>query len=563
MAERNDDRNGILFVDCTDPNQTDMKKDKDSKKNKDKEKASKKGEKKKSLYKSMTIQLKGPYRKIEYSLYRPAKGEAYRPVQGAKVDPKLINEKKSTWKLKEKKNSDSDSEIKLAIQEFFDFPKGGSEKSQADLAKIQLLILLAQISSILVEDNFTLPVIYLGGGSKEIYEGIEELLNAVQGEGIWEGEQCELNREWLIRPVVEENASCTSHEMIDYIYGWCGRNYNRKKFWIGYAESAVAIREDVDETIRNEILNTSEFIIPILFEKPGRKKLGCTEIQIPGTCLNGCHEKIRTFIMRSALVHGCVAKFIKKFYKNDVFTYNKKEVYLQDQWEKRIEFYRPITDQENRSQSIAEEDLYCAALAFLELLLEYLKNENILKKTEIKKILLDYCRWVLPGSPQINILKSACQPLPSLNTPISRDEYNDLEVFYEFLWKYAFEPEQSYERSKYGSSECRGILHTLKKENEEYFIAPRDELLKAYQEWLGKNLCNTFPSDEGEKKWEDRLYEAGLNLKRSDKGKDSWRYQYYKDQSPVCCIGIPMKEIKEAVKKYDLSNFDSQSEWFS
>lgn len=191
------------------------------------------------------------------------------------------------------------------------------------------------------------------------------------------------------------------------------------------------------------------------------------------------------------------------------------------------------------------------------------KNENILEKTEIKKILLDYCRWVLPGSPQINILKSACQPLPSLNTPISRDEYNDLEVFYKFLLEYAFEPEHRCERSKYGSSECRGILHTLKKENEEYFIAPRDELLKAYQEWLGKNLCTTFPPEEGEKKWEDRLYEADLNLKRSDKGKDSWRYQYYKDQPPVCCIGIPMKEIKEAVKKYDLSNFDSQSEWFS
>lgn len=38
----------------------------------------------------MTIQLEGPYRKIEYALYRPAKGEAYRPVQGAKVDPTLI-----------------------------------------------------------------------------------------------------------------------------------------------------------------------------------------------------------------------------------------------------------------------------------------------------------------------------------------------------------------------------------------------------------------------------------------------------------------------------------------
>ena len=79
--------------------------------------------------------------------------------------------------------------------------------------------------------------------------------------------------------------------MVDYICGLYSRNYNRRKFWVGYAESAVAIREDVDETIRNEILKTSEFIIPILFEKPGRKKLGCTEIQIPGTCLNGCHEK--------------------------------------------------------------------------------------------------------------------------------------------------------------------------------------------------------------------------------------------------------------------------------
>lgn len=64
-----------------------------------------------------------------------------------------------------------------------------------------------------------------------------------------------------------------------------------------------------------------------------------------------------------------------------------------------MELYRPTVVQENRSQSIAEEDLYCAALAFLELLLEDLKNEKILEKTEIKKILLDYCRWVLPGSP--------------------------------------------------------------------------------------------------------------------------------------------------------------------
>lgn len=563
MAEQNSNWNGIPLIDCADPHQSDTKDQMSAKKEKDEEKGTQKDEKKKKLYKSVTVQLKGPYRKIEYSLYRPAKGEAYRPIQGVKVDPKLIKEKKSKWKLKEKEKFGLDFEISWVTKRFFDFPKGGSEKSQADLAKIQLLILLAQISSILVENNFTLPVIYLGGGSKEIYEGVEELLKAVQGEGIWEGYKCELNRKWLIRPVIGENASCTSPEMVDYICGLCSRNYNRRKFWVGYAESAVAIREDVDETIRNEILKTSEFIIPILFEKPGRKKLGCTEIQIPGTCLNGCHEKIRTFIMRSALVHGCIAKFIKKFYKNEVLTYKDRARCLRDHWKERMELYRPTVVQENRSQSIAEEDLYCAALAFLELLLEYLKNENILEKTEIKKILLDYCRWVLPGSPQINILKSACQPLPSLNTPISRDEYNDLEVFYKFLLEYAFEPEHRCERSKYGSSECRRILHTLKKENEEYFIAPRDELLKAYQEWLGKNLCTTFPSDEGEKKWEDKLYEAGVKLKRSDKGKDSWRYQYYKDQPPVCCIGIPMKEIKEAVKKYDLSNFDSQSEWFS
>ena len=88
----------------------------------------------------MTVQLKGPYRKIEYSLYRPAKGEAYRPIQGAKVDLKLIKEKTSTWKLKEKKKFGLDFEISWVTKRFFDFPKGGSEKSQADLAKIQLQI---------------------------------------------------------------------------------------------------------------------------------------------------------------------------------------------------------------------------------------------------------------------------------------------------------------------------------------------------------------------------------------------------------------------------------------
>ena len=87
--------------------------------------------------------------------------------------------------------------------------------------------------------------------------------------------------------------------------------------------------------------------------------------------------------------------------------------------------------------------------------------------------------------------------------------------------------------------------------------------MQEYQQWLDDNACECFPFEDGWKKWEDKLYEAGVKLKRSDKGKDSWRYQYYKDQPPVCCIGIPMKEIKEAVKKYDLSNFDSQSEWFS
>ena len=475
-----------------DMDQTDPKKDKASKKNKD----AKKDSKKKKLYKGMTIQLEGPYRKIEYSLYRPAKGEAYRPLQGAKVDPTLIKKKSPTWKMKKVNVKYSQSNASSTVRAFFDFPRGGEEESQKERAKLQLMILLGQIASVLMKNNFTLPVVYLGQGSKEIYDTIKALLIAVQGEGTWEGTGCGLDRSWLIQPTVWENASCASRDMIDYISGW---NEDGEKFWVGYAESAVAIREDVDETIRNEILKTSEFIIPILFEKPGRKKLGCTEIQIPGTCLNGCHEKIRTFIMRSALVHGCIAKFIKKFYKNEVLTYKDRARCLRDHWKERMELYRPTVVQENRSQSIAEEDLYCAALAFLELLLEYLKNENILEKTEIKKILLDYCRWVLPGSPQINILKSACQPLPSLNTPISRDEYNDLEVFYKFLLEYAFEPEHRCERSKYGSSECRGILHTLKKENEEYFIAPRDELLKAYQEWLGKNLCTTFPPEEGEK----------------------------------------------------------------
>lgn len=546
MAERNDDRNGILVSDCGNPDQTDAKDQTSAKK--DQEKGAQKDEKKKKLYKSVTVQLKGPYRKIEYSLYRPAKGEAYRPFGDVKIAPELIKKSKKKWKLEEAEIEYSRDLYVLAFQAFFDFPKNGPEKSQTERAKIQLLILLAQIASILVKNNFTLPVIYLGGGSKEIYKGIEELLRAVQGEGIWKGKECELNRKWLIRPVVGENASCTSHEMVDYICGLYSRNSNRKKFWIGYAESAVAIREDVDKTIRNEILKTSEFIIPILFEKPGRKKLGSTEIQIQTACLTGCWDKIRNLEVNGISMHRMIVEFIKDFHKNVEYEYNEREMPLQNIWRNRMELYRPITDQENRLQSIAEEDLYCAALAFLELLLEYLKNEYILEKTEVKKILLDYCRWVLPGSPQINILESACQSLPSLDTPICLGEYDDLEVFYEFLWEYAFEPEHRYKKSKYGSEECRGILHTLKNENEEYFIAPRDELLNAYQEWLGENLCNTFPPEEGKKKWEDRLCKAGLNLKRSNKRNDSWRYQYYKGQPPVCCVGILMKEIKEAVK---------------
>lgn len=69
--------------------------------------------------------------------------------------------------------------------------------------------------------------------------------------------------------------------------------------------------------------------------------------------------------------------------------------------------------------------------------------------------------------------------------------------------------------------------------------------------------------EETQKKWEDKLFEVGVKLKRSDKGKDSRRYQYRKDQLSVCCIGIQMKEIKKAVKKYDLSDFLCRNKWLN
>ena len=121
MAERNDDRNGILVSDCGNPDQTDAKDQTSAKK--DQEKGAQKDEKKKKLYKSVTVQLKGPYRKIEYSLYRPAKGEAYRPFGDVKIAPKLIKKSKKKWKLEEAEIEYSRDLYVLAFQAFFDFPK--------------------------------------------------------------------------------------------------------------------------------------------------------------------------------------------------------------------------------------------------------------------------------------------------------------------------------------------------------------------------------------------------------------------------------------------------------
>ena len=53
MAERNDDRNGILVSDCGNPDQTDAKDQTSAKK--DQEKGAQKDEKKKKLYKSVTV----------------------------------------------------------------------------------------------------------------------------------------------------------------------------------------------------------------------------------------------------------------------------------------------------------------------------------------------------------------------------------------------------------------------------------------------------------------------------------------------------------------------------
>lgn len=69
MAEQNSNWNGIPLTDCADPHQSDTKDPMSAKKEKDEEKGTQKDEKKKKLYKSVTVQLKGPYRKIEYSLY--------------------------------------------------------------------------------------------------------------------------------------------------------------------------------------------------------------------------------------------------------------------------------------------------------------------------------------------------------------------------------------------------------------------------------------------------------------------------------------------------------------
>ena len=513
---------------------------------------------KKTLYKNITIQLKGPYRKTEYSLYQPAEEEAYRPLQGVKVDPKLLEETSKKWKLKEVEYNYPANLFVLGVRAFFDFPKGGSNESQTARAKLQMIILLGQISSVLVSD-FTLTVVYLGEGSKEIYDAIEALLIAVQGRGEWEGEECELKRKWLIRPVVTEKASQISKQVEDYIYGWIGPDDDGEEFWIGYTESVVAFKADVNETVQNKILKTSELMIPILFERPGRKKVKRTEVYIPSTCLSGCQKKIQNLRTKSVCLHEYIKPVIKEFHQNEKVEYNGRERGWQECWKERMVLYRPPEDQKNYEQSSAEEDLYCAALAFLEQLLKYLEFHRILTEREADDILLNYCGWILSGSPQMRVLESKWQPLPSLMDEVKLKKYDDLDLFYEFLWKYAFCSQLKCKNEKHGTAKSRGIIHTLKKERKEYFIAPRDDLLHAYQEWLRENWHQQFPSEDSEKQWEDKLYNAGLKLKRNDNGKDSWRYEYYKGEPSVCCIGIPMEEIEKAVEKYNLRNFDSRN----
>lgn len=460
MAEGKNDWNGSEWK-LDQINRTGAK---DTKKKKDAEKE------KKERCETITIQLKDPYRKIEYALYQPGEEEAYRPLQGARIASEMLKKTKQKWKLKEVEEDRSEKQFRLGVWSFFHFPKGGSDECQTARAKLQMILLLGQISSILVSD-FTLPVVYLGEGSKEIYDAVEALLITVQGHGRWEGEECQLIRKWLIRPVVADKSSQISRQTEDYIRGWIGPDEDGNCFWVGYAESVVAIKADVDEKVQNEIIKTSEFMIPILFEKSGRKKAGRTEIYIPSNCLSGWPVKIQSMRALGISLHECIKPFIKEFHENKKIKYNEKDERRQERWEKRIELYRPSRNQENQEQSDAEEDLYCAALAFLEQLLEYLEFRKMITREDVDRVLLDYCKWVLPDSPQMyflesELLKSKPWRTASLMDPIEQMEakkYNDLDLFFAFLREYAFGLKSKCEKKKHGSPVSRGIIHTLKK----------------------------------------------------------------------------------------------------
>lgn len=140
--------------------------------------------------------------------------------------------------------------------------------------------------------------------------------------------------------------------------------------------------------------------------------------------------------------------------------------------------------------------------------------------------------------------------------------YDDSHTFFQFVLDYAFLPQPRFEVAARGSKHSHGILHTLKKEQKGYWIAPRSVVLEAYRAWLADHGCSDLDSGIREKEVEDSLVNAGVPLKREKGGKDSWRYHYYEGkvdkETKPCCFGIAVDELQNAAQEMGISDFSSR-----